>query len=703
MATRFEGNILEDWILHFNLNKYKDYLKSSVGISELMELKEVYEDEETMETIKSQMDLIHFRRFRNASSLTAAFGEMPSLRSVTSLPPRAPGPTSLTTGLFPPAPPSPSTSTITITARTSTSSSSSTSMTETGATTIRELEDKIEKKKKSIDKSGGGGKGGGETASTATTKEATIIRLKKELEELERTERILEKSKRAMAEKVEKTKAKKKLLTGLDERLKEASSLDLCFLLDLTGSMAGHMTATKNEIQTLVNSLPTVYPDIPIRLAFVGYRDHCDGSQRISIAPFGKVGEVGQFKTKLAGEPATGGGDGPEDVMGGLEEILKLEWRSATKMLIHIADAPCHGSRFHSMGDDYPAGDPRGLTPESLLPRIREKNVLYLFGRINTHTDQMITIFNSVLEGNYIETLNVSDASKMMSTISKSVTTTMSSTLSSSCRTKETEAIDIPIDEADPNWALVPRLSVHKYPAVIPASLERLMAEDDLEPTPCLEVEPIAVRMQVAPSPFAKGACRLAYKARDAGADVVHKAFCSARSSAKTRTKYEDSCIRTHVAAIFFAREFNRAVSSTSISSKPSIRFADIHLLCYLQVKDTPFCVQEERLEGNWEKYNNNAGMVGPSPTKYGTNHSIVQAFSHWTFHVSSKKMMVVDCQGVFDAATNSFILTDPAIQCKEVIRFGDTNLGQKGMERFCQTHRCNEYCLALGLPAATV
>ena len=64
-------------------------------------------------------------------------------------------------------------------------------------------------------------------------------------------------------------------------------------------------------------------------------------------------------------------------------------------------------------GTIAPAGDLRGLTPESLIPQIREIYILFLFGRINTYTDQMIAIFNSILEGNYI-------ASKMMSTISKS-------------------------------------------------------------------------------------------------------------------------------------------------------------------------------------------------------------------------------------------------------------------------------------------
>ena len=109
----------------------------------------------------------------------------------------------------------------------------------------------------------------------------------------------------------------------------------------------------------------------------------------------------------------------------------------------------------------------------------------------------------------------------------------MSSTLSSSCRTKKTEAIDMPIDEADPNWTRVPILCQCTNTPQSFLYLSRLMAEDNLEPTPCLQVEPLAVRVQVAPSPLAKGACRLAYKASDAGVDVVQKASCSTRSGPK--------------------------------------------------------------------------------------------------------------------------------------------------------------------------
>ena len=58
----------------------------------------------------------------------------------------------------------------------------------------------------------------------------------------------------------------------------------------------------------------------------------------------------------------------------------------------------------------------------------------------------------------------------------------------------------------------------------------------------------------------------------------------------------------------------------------------------------------------------------------------------------------VVDLQGVKNGGW-IFRLTDPVIHCKDVTRFGRTNLGEKGMERFFTTHKCNEICSLMDLP----
>ena len=56
---------------------------------------------------------------------------------------------------------------------------------------------------------------------------------------------------------------------------------------------------------------------------------------------------IEQFKTFVAGVAAQGGKDFTEDVFGGLSAAANLNWRSPNRVLVHIADAPCHGLQYH--------------------------------------------------------------------------------------------------------------------------------------------------------------------------------------------------------------------------------------------------------------------------------------------------------------------------------------------------------------------
>ncbi|GET01980.1 kinase-like domain-containing protein [Rhizophagus clarus] len=143
--------------------------------------------------------------------------------------------------------------------------------------------------------------------------------------------------------------------------------------------------------------MATLKPAITIRIAFCGYRDHCDGPDRLQIFDF--INSCDEFKNNLSNVPATGGGgDGPEDVLGGLNAaITELSWRNHIRVLLHIGDFPPHGRRFDNEEDDYPDGDPNGLTAEQVLDEMRSAGIHYFFGRITEYTDTMIRIFKSII------------------------------------------------------------------------------------------------------------------------------------------------------------------------------------------------------------------------------------------------------------------------------------------------------------------
>lgn len=65
---------------------------------------------------------------------------------------------------------------------------------------------------------------------------------------------------------------------------------------------------------------------------------------------------AGRVKSHVRRLVSCGGMDIAEDVLGGLEAVAQLGWGppSSRKVVVHFADAPCHGSKFHDLG---PGGD----------------------------------------------------------------------------------------------------------------------------------------------------------------------------------------------------------------------------------------------------------------------------------------------------------------------------------------------------------
>ena len=81
-----------------------------------------------------------------------------------------------------------------------------------------------------------------------------------------------------------------------------------------------------------------------------------------------------------------------------------------------------------------------------------------------------------------------------------------------------------------------------------------------------------------------------------------------------------------------------------------------------------------------------------------------LQAFTHFTYLFTNRKVMVCDLQGVYntDMTPPTFELSDPAIHYaskrgREMV-FGHTDKGKKGMQLFFNTHQCSEVCKIMKL-----
>ena len=78
----------------------------------------------------------------------------------------------------------------------------------------------------------------------------------------------------------------------------------------------------------------------------------------------------------------------------------------------------------------------------------------------------------------------------------------------------------------------------------------------------------------------------------------------------------------------------------------------------------------------------------------------VPQAFSHWTYEETRKKLLVCDIQGVFSARKKRFIWVDPVIHSMTKCQYGRTDHGIEGIDRFFASHQCNAICRSLRLPA---
>ena len=106
----------------------------------------------------------------------------------------------------------------------------------------------------------------------------------------------------------------------------------------------------------------------------------------------------------------------------------------------------------------------------------------------------------------------------------------------------------------------------------------------------------------------------------------------------------------------------------------------------------------ERQIRGSFEKFNSNSGWSsGDDP--------ILDAFSHWTWVHTDGEKLVCDLQGHREDNNGLphageryyYLLTDPAT-CTPCHDYGESDLGQSGIDAFFAHHTCNEWCERLDI-----
>ncbi len=126
--------------------------------------------------------------------------------------------------------------------------------------------------------------------------------------------------------------------------------VEVCFVLDTTGSMSGLIEGAKQKIWSIANEIISTKPRPQIRLGLVGYRDRGDA---YVTQVFDLTDDIDAVFKNLQSFKADGGGDGPESVNQALDEAVeKVSWsknRDVVKILFLVGDAPPHMDYAHDI------------------------------------------------------------------------------------------------------------------------------------------------------------------------------------------------------------------------------------------------------------------------------------------------------------------------------------------------------------------
>lgn len=137
------------------------------------------------------------------------------------------------------------------------------------------------------------------------------------------------------------------------------TNLDLCFLVDTTGSMADEMNYLAKEVNYIIESIDTFGGNYSISLSFVLYRDEGDAYVTKVFDFNSNIKEGIDFFNK---QSASGGGDLPEAIEDGMEEMNKLSWREdSLKMVFHLFDAGCHTNKTSLVYDQIIKASAKGI------------------------------------------------------------------------------------------------------------------------------------------------------------------------------------------------------------------------------------------------------------------------------------------------------------------------------------------------------
>jgi Mg-chelatase subunit ChlD len=122
------------------------------------------------------------------------------------------------------------------------------------------------------------------------------------------------------------------------------NQVDICFVVDTTGSMGGFIQAAQRQLLDMIRLLSTG-KNIDLQVGLVEFRDHPPQDNTFVTRGYQLTSDLQRMQKVINQLQASGGGDGPEAVYKGVYDACsQMHWRpNSCRFVLLVGDAPPHG------------------------------------------------------------------------------------------------------------------------------------------------------------------------------------------------------------------------------------------------------------------------------------------------------------------------------------------------------------------------
>lgn len=167
------------------------------------------------------------------------------------------------------------------------------------------------------------------------------------------------------------------------------SRVDLCFVVDTTGSMGVFIRIAQQRLREVLSAFEAEH-GIDLAVGLVEYRDHPPQDKSFVTRIHASTRDLRKMQEAIDRMEANGGGDHAEAVFDGIYDACEeIDWRPhSCRFILLVGDAPPHGIRSHvdiSLLDgpesrlpaNHRRGDfcPCGLTVHSVTGAAERRNI----------------------------------------------------------------------------------------------------------------------------------------------------------------------------------------------------------------------------------------------------------------------------------------------------------------------------------------